>query len=292
MTDTAISQPAPAEAPATETSALTYQVFNTSVTSMAANMTLILGKEEAILVDAPFSRADAHRVVAEILDSGKRLTTIFVTHDHPDHFFGLDVILDAFPDARAVAHPVVVADMTRSVPIKFERWSPLLGANAPVRQVVPTAIDADGTLKIEGHKLQVLGPMQGDHVHATTVWDPDSRTLIAGDVAFNLVFPWLGEHLGPQYDAWLEAIDAMKALQPARLIPGHTKPGLTDDSEALDWTRRYIETFEAESKVAGDSATLAARMYALYPDTIDVAGGFLVGVSSQVGTGEIEPWDE
>jgi glyoxylase-like metal-dependent hydrolase (beta-lactamase superfamily II) len=32
----------------------------------------------------------------------KNLTTIYITHGHGDHFFGLNTILDAFPDARAV----------------------------------------------------------------------------------------------------------------------------------------------------------------------------------------------
>jgi glyoxylase-like metal-dependent hydrolase (beta-lactamase superfamily II) len=39
-----------------------------------------------VLIDAPFTRADAHRTVAAVLESGKTLDTIFVTHDHPDHF--------------------------------------------------------------------------------------------------------------------------------------------------------------------------------------------------------------
>jgi glyoxylase-like metal-dependent hydrolase (beta-lactamase superfamily II) len=88
-----------------------------------ANYTLVTGETEALLVDVPFSRSDGHRVVAAILDSGKKLTTIFVTHDHPDHFFSLDLLIESFPNAQIVAHAVVAKDMERSIPLKFQRWA-------------------------------------------------------------------------------------------------------------------------------------------------------------------------
>lgn len=270
---------------------LEMQVIPTSVTSMHANMTLIVGEKSAVLVDAPFSRADAHRVVAAIIDSGKRLETIVITHDHPDHFFGLDVLKDAFPDARVVAHPIVVKDITRSIPIKFERWSPLLGANAPQRAVIPVALP-DDSITLEGHKLMLIGPMQGDHARATALWDGETQTLIAGDLLYNGIYVWLGEHLKPQYDGWRKTLDTLGAMHPARIVAGHTRPGLTDDSYAIEWTRAYIDAFEHEAKKAKSSKELGDRMRALYPTTVDVAGSFLVGVSSQVGTGEIPPWDE
>lgn len=78
---------------------LQFQVIPTSATSMFANMTLITGDRDAVLVDVPFARSDAYRVVASILDSGKTLKAVIITHDHPDHFFGLDVLADAFPNA-------------------------------------------------------------------------------------------------------------------------------------------------------------------------------------------------
>src|SRR5262249_57489802 len=71
---------------------LEFQVMSASFAlagNQPANYTLVTGETEALLVDVPFSRSDAHRVVAAILDSGKKLATIFVTHDHPDHFFRL-----------------------------------------------------------------------------------------------------------------------------------------------------------------------------------------------------------
>lgn len=270
---------------------LEIQAIPTSVTSMHANMVLFKGEKSAVLVDAPFSRADAHRVVAEILDSGKALEAIVVTHDHPDHFFGLDVLTDAFPAARVLAHPVVVKDMQRSVPIKFKRWSPLLGVNAPQRQVVPAALAGD-EVTLEGHVLKILGPMQGDHVHATAVWDPESRTLVAGDLLYNGIFVWLGEHREPQYAAWLATLDTLQSMNPTRIIAGHTRPGLPDDSYSIDWTRQYIMAFRKAALGSKTSAELGARMHALYPNAVDVAGGFLVGVSSQVGVGEIPPWTE
>jgi glyoxylase-like metal-dependent hydrolase (beta-lactamase superfamily II) len=65
------------------------------------------------------------------LDSGKKLTTIFVTHDHPDHFFSLDLLIESFPNAQIVAHAVVAKDMERSIPLKFQRWQ---RASAPTRR--------------------------------------------------------------------------------------------------------------------------------------------------------------
>lgn len=270
---------------------LEYKVITTGPASLVANVTLVMGKKDAVLVDVPFTRADALRVAAEVLDSGKTLKTIFITHDHPDHFFGLDVLQDAFPDARIVADPVAAKDMARSIPLKFKRWAAQLGSNAPRRGVQPVAL-AGNTIDLEGHKLEVLGPMQGDHVHSTVLWDAEGRTLIAGDVLYNGVYVWLGEHGPAQYDAWLRTLDRLEALQPVRVIAGHRQPGLPDDNMSIAWTRAYITAFAAEAKGAKSSAELAARMATRYPNATEVLGGFLLGISSKVGAGEIPPWDE
>jgi glyoxylase-like metal-dependent hydrolase (beta-lactamase superfamily II) len=63
---------------------LTVEVLRTSAGSLHSNAALIMGEHDAVLVDPPFTKADAHRVAAMVLDSGKRLTHVFVTHDHPD----------------------------------------------------------------------------------------------------------------------------------------------------------------------------------------------------------------
>jgi glyoxylase-like metal-dependent hydrolase (beta-lactamase superfamily II) len=66
--------------------------------------TLIYGKRDAVLVDAFITAEQAGALVDWVIASGKNLTTIYATHGHGDHFFGIGALLDRFPNARAVAY--------------------------------------------------------------------------------------------------------------------------------------------------------------------------------------------
>jgi glyoxylase-like metal-dependent hydrolase (beta-lactamase superfamily II) len=68
----------------------------------ATSVSLISGKHDAVLIDAVLTPEDAGQVVDWIRVTGKNFTTIYITHGHGDHFFGLNTILDAFLNARAV----------------------------------------------------------------------------------------------------------------------------------------------------------------------------------------------
>jgi len=273
---------------------LEFQVMSGSFAlsgNQPANYTLVTGETEALLVDVPFSRSDAHRVVAAILDSGKKLTTIFVTHDHPDHFFSLEVVTDAFPEARVVAAATVVDDIWRSIPLKLKRWGPMLGRNGPRHPTAPTAL-TDNFFELEGHRFEVLGPMQGDHAHSTALWIPDAKTLVAGDLLFNEMHLWLGEFLKPGRLAWAKSVENLGALGATRVVAGHKKPGLPDDASAINFTRRYLQVFEKAVGSSKTSADLRTKIQAAFPDTVDVFGDFLLGNSSKVALGEDPPWQE
>ncbi len=270
---------------------LEVEVLRTSAGSLYANIALIKGETKAVLVDAPFTRADAHRVVGMILDSGKELETIFVGHDHPDHFFAMEVITQAFPNARVVAHPVVTADIWRSLPFKVKRWYPVLGMNAPKTPTAPLPLEGD-TIMLEGRELKVIGPLQGDHVHATALWAPSIKALFPGDLVYNEMYLWFGEHDAAGIAAWGKAVDQLAALKPEIVVAGHSKPGLPNDASGLDYSRRYIADWPRLVAASKNSAELTARVKAKYPDSIDVLGDFLLGNSSRVAKGEQPAWKE
>lgn len=270
---------------------LTVQVLQTSAGSLYSNASLILGERDAVLVDPPFTQADAHRVAAMVLEIGKRLTHIFITHDHPDHFFSMDVLREAFPEAEIVAHPTVVADIWRSLPFKIRRWSPLLGANGPAYPSAPHALNGD-TIMLEGHELKVIGPMQGDHVHSTALWAPGIKALFPGDIVFNQMHLWFGE-LGPdEIAAWGRALDDLGALQPEIVVAGHNKPGLPNDLSGIEFSRAYIAAWPRLVAASRDSKDLQARVQAAFPDAIDVLDGFILVNSSEVAKGEQPRWEE
>ena len=277
--------PVPAPAP------LSVEVMRASAGSLYANITLIKGEHDAVMVDAPFTVADAHRAVAMVLDSGKHLTTVFITHDHPDHYFAMEVIADAFPDAKIVAHPVVVADIWRSLPFKVKRWGPLLGTNGPRHPSAPQPLTSD-TIMLEGRELKVLGPMAGDHVHATALWVPSIRALMAGDLVYNQMFLWMGEHAPADIAAWGHSLDALAALKPAIVVAGHARPDLGPDPAGLDFSARYIAAWPGLVAASKDSADLRAKVKAAFPGAIDILGDFLLGNSSKVAKGEQPAWQE
>nr|WP_060888413.1 hypothetical protein [Streptomyces caniscabiei] len=66
-------------------SILSFKIFDLDfpVGSKNKTATLVTGETEALLVDAAFTRADGHRLAAEILDSGKTLSAVFVSHADP-----------------------------------------------------------------------------------------------------------------------------------------------------------------------------------------------------------------
>lgn len=270
---------------------LTVQVLQTSAGSLYSNAALIMGERDAVLVDPPFTKADAHRVAALVLDSGKRLTHVFVTHDHPDHFFSMDVLQEAFPDAEIVAHPTVVADIWRSLPFKVRRWSPMLGSNGPAYPGAPRAMTSD-TIMLEGHELKVIGPMQGDHVHSTALWAPGIRALFPGDIVYNEMFLWFGEHGPAEIAAWGEALARLAALQPEIVVAGHNRPGLPNDASGIEFSRRYIAAWPGLVAASKDSKDLQARVRAAFPGAVDVLDGFLLVNSSEVAMGEQPRWEE
>lgn len=270
---------------------LELKVITVSEPSLYGNMTLILGPKEAALIDVPFTRSDAHRVVADILETGRHLKYVYITHDHPDHYLSLEVIAEAFPDAQLISAPTVVADIWRSLPIKLKRWGPMLGANGPRRPVVPVAWEQP-TFAVDGQEVRILGPMQGDHIHATAVYVPSLKALIAGDLVFSNLYPWLGEHTPERRRAWIHALDELAALKPAVVVAGHQLPGDPQSPAALAFTKDYIVTFDRLAGECKTSAAMAAKLKAAFPAAKDVLGGFLLGNSTKVAVGEMPVWDE
>lgn len=262
---------------------VTWTVLPGAATSFFKASVLLTGATEAVLIDGTFIRSEARAQVAAIQASGKRLTTVFVSHGDPDYYFGLEEIRAAFPDARVVATASTVAHIQKTVEKKREFWGPKMGAEAPTNVVLPTALTVP-FLELDGERLEIVTPDAGLPDRAF-VWVPSIKGVFGGVLLFAGLHVWTADTAQPeQRQAWLRALDAIAARGPSVVVPAHMAAGSATDRAAIAHTRAYLRAFDEELAKAADGAALIAAMKRLYP-----AAGLEIGleIGAKVAKGEM-----
>jgi len=260
---------------ATAARPLKLDVYNPGAKSMfPVSSEIVTGQTDAVLIDAQFQRNDAEALVQKIKATGKKLTTVYISHSDPDYYFGLDVIHAAFPDAKIVATPQTVAAIQASKDGKLAHWGPILKDNAPRSLVVPEALAGD-SLELEGRKIQVVG-LDGPTPERSFAWIPSLKAVVGGIPVSANIHVWVADTQTPESRRdWLKTLDRIQALHPKTVVPGHYLPNADGSAPytiaSVKFTRGYLKAFETEAAKAKDSAALIAAMKKRYPKLEDAS---------------------
>jgi glyoxylase-like metal-dependent hydrolase (beta-lactamase superfamily II) len=257
--------PAAGVAPAKKTK-LALEVITGSEKGFLVNSALVTGERDAVLIDAQFTLADGAKVAEAVAGARRKLTFVYVTHFHPDHYFGFPVIKAKFPDAKLVAMPQTVEMIQKTWEEKVRQWEPLYKESITTKPILPEPL-AGGSIDLEGQKLEIVGGQQGDSVDNSYVWIPSLRTVITGDLVYDGVFPWTAETTAVERKAWSATLDKLHALGAEVVVPGHQKPDRTYKPTSIDFTKQYLAAYDEALSAAKSSADLQARIKARYPDT-------------------------
>ena len=232
--------------------------------------TLIVGERDAVLVDALLTVGQAHDLVEWIDGHGKNLTTVYITHGHGDHWFGLGAVLDRFPNARGFALPAVIEHMRLgSTPEFFEAfWTPRFDGKLPKELTFPEPLE-DHSIDLEGHELVVVELGHTDTDQTTCLHAPDADLVVAGDAAYNDVHLYLAESDRQGRRDWIAALDKIESLHPQAVIAGHQRAGRHDGPEIIEETRSYIRDFDQIAETTDTAQDLYDQVLALYPDRIN-----------------------
>lgn len=237
---------------------------------VANSSTLIQGQRDAVLVDTLLTIEQSRSLVDWIVASGKNLTTIYITHGHGDHFFGLAPLLDRFPQARAVATPEIVEAMHAHLsPASIENfWRRLFPGQIPDRLLAAEPIE-DGILELEGHELVAIDTGRTDTARSTCLHVPSIGLIVGGDAVYNGIHPFLGETDRQSRLEWIATLDALEALNPRAVVAGHKVPENADDPRIIGETRQYIRDFNRLDAATTTARELYDAMLDLYPDRVN-----------------------
>jgi len=140
------------------------------------------------------------------------------------------------------------------------------------------------TLQLEGEVIEIIDAV--GQPNARTLWVPALRALFGGVLVFAGVHVWVADTATrEQRQTWLRNLDALDALAPSVVVPGHLAESAALDASAIAYTRQYLLAFDEELARARDSAALIAAMKARYPN----AGmGVALDIGAKVAKGEMK----
>lgn len=267
-----------------ETNNFTLQVYNASENSFGVASVIVSGKTDAVLIDAQFTLADAEKVAQQIKASGKKLTTIYVSHTDPDFYFGLEVFKKYFPEVTAYASPATVESIKATAQKKLDIWGGRLGKAITSNVVLPQVLKGN-SIELEGQQLEIVG--LEEFPSKTFVWIPSIKTVVGGINVFGTTFNlWMADaQTAETRKQWINVLDKIEALHPVIVIPAHANSQSPFDISAVKHTKSYIQFYEDALKSNKTSETLIAALKAKYPTlTFETA----LQIGAKVNTGEMK----
>ncbi|HLU59311.1 MAG TPA: MBL fold metallo-hydrolase [Pseudonocardia sp.] len=186
---------------------------------------LVLGAERALVVD---TRGDA-RQGAELAAAVREITrlplVVAITHAHFDHCFGTA----AFAPAPVHALPRCREVLAATAPEQRARWSAYYrdrgdaataDALAATEPPLPDA-DAPAALDLGGRAVELRHLGRGHTDHDLVVTVPDAGVAFAGDLVEQGAPPDFEDAVVAE---WPATLDALLALGPRTVVPGHGDP--------------------------------------------------------------------
>lgn len=247
-------------------------VFSSEESAFLVNSFLIETDRGLVLVDTQFLNSSALQLCSMIRSLDRPLLAVVITHPHPDHFNGTVEIDREWPGLPIYATEATFDGIRATEAAKRATWTPIYGDDYPSQTVLPNTVAIPGTpITIDGLDLHIDDLGAGESADITVVHLPQSGQLIASDLLYNRVHPWLAEG---RTRAWLDQLDIVRSryAEAKTVYAGHGAAGSLD---ALAAQGEYLRTFRnliradvanLKEVTADEKARIVEQMLKRYPN--------------------------
>ncbi|WYZ42070.1 hypothetical protein EsH8_V_000965 [Colletotrichum jinshuiense] len=237
--------------------------------------TLIYSSKEAVLVDTPITIKQTEDLITwiETIAPKRKLSYIYITHGHGDHWFGIPLLLKRFPEAVPIATTGTIKHMEQQIEDVFynQTWEARFPGQIyrPFTLAQPLSAKLGGSFKLEDRwEFQAIECGHTDTFDSTILWVPDLRLAVCGDVVYGQVHQMLMEaNTKAKREEWIRAIEKVEALNPAYVVAGHKQAEEIDGIWHLGATKKYIQDFgKILEKNPKNEREVFSEVMKLYPD--------------------------
>ncbi|OLN85533.1 hypothetical protein CCHL11_05760 [Colletotrichum chlorophyti] len=236
--------------------------------------TLVYSDTEAVLVDTPITINQTKDLIAwiEKIAPKRKLSYIYITHGHADHFLGLSQLIQRFPEAVALATKGTIEHIKQQLGEEYfaNTWEAFFPGGQIYKPITePKPLPDSNEFKLQGRWLfQAIEVGHSDTFDSTVLWVPDLKLAVCGDVIYGEVHQMLLEaNTKSKREEWIRAVEKVEALNPVYVVPGHKKAEEPDGAWHLATTKKYLLDWgDILRKSPKEPQDLAEEMTKLYPN--------------------------
>jgi glyoxylase-like metal-dependent hydrolase (beta-lactamase superfamily II) len=243
---------------------------------LQVNTQMIEGPNAFVIFDGQLLLPYADEVASYVQTLGKPIDRIILSHAHTDHWGGLQVLTERFPDARVFALDGIADQVRAKGPARLDGLRRTYGDKAATKVTVPTEIITQGPQRIDGVTYDFKRFVDAESDLQLAALLPEQKVLMAFDLVFS---PNQHAFTGANhFDHWLIVLESLKALQGYdTIIIGHDTPV---DRSAIDSTMTYVKRAKEIHAASADAKSYSEKLKAAFPDLqqagfVDLSASYL-----------------
>ena len=229
---------------------------------LQVNTQMIEGPNAVVIFDGQLLLPYADEVASYVQMLGKPVDRIILSHAHTDHWGGLQVLTERFPDARVFALDGIADQVRARGAARLDGLRRTYGDKAAAKVTVPTETITEGPQLIDGVTYDFKRFVDAESDSQLAALLPEQKVLMAFDLVFS---PHQHAFTGANhFDHWMFVLESLKVLEGYDVITiGHDRPV---DRSAIDSTMTYVKRAKAIHSVSADAKTYSESLKAAFPD--------------------------
>src|SRR3981189_486687 len=226
------------------------------------NRQMIEGPTAVIIFDGQLLLPYADEVASYVQGLGKPVDRIILSHAHTDHWSGLQVLTERFPDARMFALNGVADQLRARGHARLDSFRPIYGDRIATKVTIPTETITEGLQRIDGIIYDFKRFVDAEADLQLAVLLPEQKVLMAFDLVFSP-----NEHAftgANHFDHWMIVLESLKLTHGYdTIIIGHDTPV---DRSAIESTMTYVKRAKEIRAASSDAKTYSENLKAAFPE--------------------------